>query len=60
MPDLGATSREVFAFGRIPIHAPFPGSARAARTRDQKPIFRITKRGSIRIANITSPQIPGA
>jgi len=79
MPDLSATSREVFARAsqmracarsvlddRSPrqIHAPFSGCTHTARcalrSRSQKPIRRITNRGSIRIANITSAQMPGA
>lgn len=60
MPDLGVSSREVFAPASISIEAPFWRSARATRAADQKPILRITNRGSIRIANMTSAQIRGA
>ncbi len=56
MPEKGATSREVFAFAMIPIIRRFSRDGRG----DQNPILRITKRGNIRIANMTSPQIPGA
>lgn len=60
MPEMGAPSREVFALAKIWIQAPICASTRAARASDQNPIFRITKRGSMRIANITSAQMPGA
>ncbi len=75
MPDLSAASREVFARASQTracprsvldarpvreIHALFSGCARTADRRAQKPIRRITNRGSMRIANSPSAPTPGA